>query len=211
MRKHRLAAVVAAAGIVLSVAACASSGPSAPSGTSQESNTSNQDLNTYEQAQPAPHFNYSVIRQELTSIEASQALGENTTSFFFGGGAIGKGNGPIFSCPSVGQPVANTAELTNPQKVVEDQNVGQYGTGLTIGNIDPNGIYPPTNSTGTNVMCRNSKGADYLVYWEGFVMAVNGSAYWDAATGQVVPTGAVNMPSCQTTTVKGKPQEVCTK
>lgn len=214
MRTRRAApwVVAAAAGAVfLTTGAASCGGSSTGSGQSSENTTSNQDLYTYQQAQPAPHFNYSVLRQELIAIEASQAVGEQTTSFFFNQGV----QDPIFYCPSIGDPVPNTAELTNPNKAETLTVPYQGGAAVTIGNIDPNGIYAPTNSTGTNVMCINSKGQQYLHYWEGFVDTVNGSAHWDTSTHQVVVTGAPNMPTCHAATEKihGKKQQVtvCTK
>ena len=187
-------ALASAAVAVLGLAAC--NGNTTSSGQSSENNTSNQDLYTYQQAQPAPHFPYSVIRQELISIEAAQAVGEQTTSFFFNQGSAD----PIFSCPSIGDPVPNTAELTNPSKV--QTAWGNGPSSVTVGNIDPNGIYAPTNSTGTNVMCVNSGGTQYLAYWEGFVYTVNGSAHWDSSSHSVVVTGAPNMPTCSVVTEK---------
>jgi hypothetical protein len=192
--RRAAAGLASAAALALALTAC--QGSSTGSSQSSENNTSSQDLYTYQQAQPAPHFPYSVLRQELIAIEASQAVGEETTSFFFNQGV----QDPIFSCPSIGDPVPNTAELTNPSKV--QTAWGQGPSSVAIGNIDPNGIYAPTNSTGTNVMCVNSAGTQYLQYWEGFVDTVNGSAHWDAGKHQVVVTGAPNMPSCSVATEK---------
>lgn len=208
MRKRNgiLAAVVAAAAAV-TIAGC-SYGGGATGGTAKDLQTSRQDLNTYEQAQPAPHFNYSVIRQDMIEVEAAQALGEHTTSFFFNMGEPD----PIDSCPSVGDPIPNTAQLTNPQQPLtwQDGN-NNTSTAVTIGNIDPNGIYSAANSTGTNVMCLLSDGQQQLRYWEGFVYTVNGSAIWDYVHHRVITTGGVQMPTCKQATQAGKSVEVCTK
>ena len=45
------------------------------------------------------------MRATLTEVEAIQALGSQTTSFFFNQGVAD----PIFSCPSLGMPVPATA------------------------------------------------------------------------------------------------------
>jgi hypothetical protein len=190
--------------IAAGVAGCNGSGNS--SGQNAENNTSQQDLTTYEQVQPAPHFAYSDIRQTAIDVEASQALGEQTTSFFFNLGV----RDPIFSCPSIGDPVPNTAELTNPQQV-ENDSYPNGGAAVPIGNIDPNGLYAPSASSGTNVMCVNAQGDKYLQYWEGDVDTVNGSATWNAATGQIVVTGQPAMPKCSTTVADGKHTTTCTK
>lgn len=203
IRKAALAAAGAVA-VVLGVAACNGSANSA--GQQQENATSRQDLSTYEQAQPAPHFPYSQIRATAIAVEASQALGEQTTSFFFNQGV----RNPIFQCPSIGDPVPNTAELTNPQQVYND-GYPNGGQAVTIGNIDPNGLYSPTSSTGTNVMCVNGQGQQYLQYWEGFVDTVNGAATWDAATGQIVVTGQPQMPKCKVSGTGTHKQTTCQK
>lgn len=204
IRKGALAAAGAAL-VVLGVAACSGSGLS--SGQAAENAVSRQDLSTYEQAQPAPHFPYSQIRATAISVEASQALGEQTTSFFFNQGV----RDPIFQCPSIGDPVPNTAELTNPSQVVNSGNGNGAYNSVTIGNIDPNGLYSPTSSTGTNVMCVNGQGQQYLQYWEGFVDTVNGAATWDAATGQIVVTGQPQMPKCKVSGTGTHKQTTCQK
>jgi hypothetical protein len=182
-------AVASAAAVAVLAAGCNGGGNS--SGQNAENNTSRQDLSTFEQVQPAPHFSYSEIRQAAIDVEASQALGEQTTSFFFNLGV----RNPIFSCPSIGDPIPNTAELTNPQQV-ENDGYPQGGAAVPIGNIDPNGLYAPSSSSGTNVMCLNATGDKYLQYWEGDVDTVNGAARWDSASGQIVVTGQPQMPSC---------------
>lgn len=200
-----LAAVLAIAGA--SAAACSGSGVTG--GNAAESATSRQDLSTYEQVQPAPHFPYSDIRQTMIDVQASQALGEQTTSFFFNMGS----RDPYFTCPSKGDPVPNTSQLTNP-----DQTETWWGSSSSapddvavVGNIDPNGLYAPSASDGTNVMCLTTSGQAYLVYAEGPVTTINAPAHWDYTKHQPVVSGAPTMPTCKVKTVKGKPQSVCTK
>ena len=92
---------------------------------------------------------------------------------------------PVFSCPSLGMPVANTAQLSNPQQVV-----GGSGGNTTIGQMDPYGVYTPSASTGTYVICVNGSGAKYLMYWEGDVMTVASGATWNYAKHSANVTGA---------------------
>ena len=175
-------AVIAALG--LSIAGCTSN-PSAPSGQQQENRAQQQDTTSLVNDQPIPHFNYSQIRQTLIDAETISADGTQTTSFFF---QMGDPD-PVFSCPSLGMPVANTAQLSNPQQVVHD-SYPTGGAALTVGQMDPNGIYAPAASTGTYVICVNSSGASYLQYWEGDVMTVTSAATWDSATHTLKVTGA---------------------
>jgi hypothetical protein len=197
--KQIAAAGTAAALIVLGLAAC----QSGTSGQALENQQQKNDTATYEQNQPIPHFQTSQIRATLTEVEAIQALGSQTTSFFFNQGVAD----PIFSCPSLGMPVPSTAQLSDPDQVI--------GTGsnnaVTVGQMDPNGIYSPTDSTGTNVLCLNSSGQPYIQYWEGYVDAVSGAASWDSSTHQVHVIGQPTVPRCAIQTIKGKRQMVCTK
>jgi hypothetical protein len=97
---------------------------------------------------------------------------------------------PVFSCPSLGMPVANTAELSNPDQA-EWNTAGSSGVAsAVIGQMDPSGIYTPSSSTGTYVICVNSAGKPYLQYWEGDVMTVTSAATWDSATHQLKVIGA---------------------
>src|SRR5215469_7509398 len=183
-------AIIAADGIMLGVAACNRSGNS--NGQQLENQQQYNNESTFEQVQPLPHFAYSQYRSTLTEVQAIQALGTQTTTFFFNQGV----SKPIFECPSLGMPVASTAQLSNPSQAfnMTDGN-GQYNT-VTLGNMDPNGTYSPPDSTGTNVVCLNASGQPYIQYWEGFVDAVSGAAHWDSAANQVVVTGEPVLPKC---------------
>lgn len=190
-----------------SLAACGAGGSSG--GNASEQNTSRQDLNTFQQVEPAPHFPFSVYRQDLIEVEAAQALGEQTTSFAFNQGV----QDPIWTCPSIGFPIPNTAQLTNPDQVETWWGSGSSSPDdvIAIGNIDPNGGYAPSNSTGTYVECINSHGQRYTKYWEGFVDTEGTGAQWNTASHQVVDAGAPpTLPICTVATekVNGKQQKV---
>jgi len=206
---QRIAVTLAAVALAAGVAACSASGGT--NGQQQENQQQSNDTTTYEQVQPIPHFTYSQYRATLTEVEAIQALGSQTTSFFFNQGVAD----PIFSCPSLGMPVPATAQLSNPQQI-ENDGYPQGGAAVTIGQMDPNGIYAPPDSTGTNVLCLNSAGQPYIQYWEGFVDAVSGAARWDMTTHQVVVVGQPTVPNCKVTmTTKANGQKssatTCTK
>jgi hypothetical protein len=198
-------ALAAAAGLALTaMAGCTSS--TNTSGTALENNDSANIEKTFLLNQPPPHFSHSDIRAAAISIEAIQALGEQTTSFGFNQGV----KNPVWSCPSLGEPVAADTEITNPQQVDND-GYPQGGAAVPIGNMDPNGVYEG-DTTGTYVVCVNAQGTQYTQYWEGFVDSVSGPATWDAATGQIVVTGQPTMPKCILTGVgTQKAATNCTK
>lgn len=207
-------AVILAGALIISACGASTntdSTPNAGAGQAKESGQAQNQLQIYENGQPLPVFNYSEYRQTLISIEATQALGIQTTSFFFNMG----NTSPVYECPSLGQAIPNTAQLSNPSVPVWQDgtyNNGYAIAGVTIGQIDPNGTYSPSSSTGTNVECVNNAGQKYLVYWEGFVLTINGSATWNPNTHAVEVTGAPSMPVCkQVTGANGKTQTVCTK
>lgn len=175
-----LAAVAAV--VLLTASSCDQGGT--PSG--QASENAQQQANTFslEQSQPLPHYDWSQIRQTLIDAENISAAGTQTTSFFFMMGPTD----PVYSCPSIGMPVANTAQLSNPQQVVPDPNASNGS--VVEAQMDPNGIYSPSSSTGTYVICVSASGAKYLDYWEGEVFTVAGAAEWDKATHSLNVTGA---------------------
>jgi hypothetical protein len=185
------ATVVAALAVAISMAAC-----SHGSGTSGQALDTGISANIEYNAlvnQPAPIFQHSDIRATAISIEAIQALGEQTTSFGFNQGI----KDPVWSCPSLGEPVAADTEITNPDANY-NASYPNGGTSYPIPNMDPNEIYPGT-TTGTYVLCVNAQGQPYAQYWEGFVDTVSAGAVWDEATGQIVVSGQPVMPTCTVT------------
>lgn len=176
-----VASAVIAVGAVMAVAGC---NGSTPSGQAIENNQQRQDTQSLVTNQPIPHYNYSQIRQTLIDAESVAANGTQTTSFFFQMG----NQDPVFSCPSLGMPVANTAQLSNPDQVNPDPHSSSGS--VTIPQMDPYGIYAPSASQGTYVICVNNSGAKYLEYWEGDVMTVAAGATWDSATHTLKVTGA---------------------
>lgn len=199
LRNITAAAAVSAA-LVFGLAACNGNG------VSGEQKAQNADSQTYDQVQPIPHFPYSVYREVGIDVEAIRALGEQTTSFFFNMGSPD----PIFQCPSIGEPFPNTAELSNPDQVVND-GYPQGGQAVTVGQEDPDGIYAPSSSSGTFVLCVNSAGQKYAQYWEGFVDTVSGTAKWDSSHHQIVVYGAPIMPTCKVTGSGKSAKNTCTK
>lgn len=136
-----------------------------PSGNAAETNqvTSQQDIYTHNQ--PVPTYQYSAERDALIQLYGSRNKGNiNTWSVWVSNNGV-----PIGMCASKGFPIPYTTELTNPQQV--DRN-GNYtgGAASTVGQMDPNGLYPGT-SMATWIMCLNPDGSLQPVYMEPMVMA----------------------------------------
>jgi hypothetical protein len=186
MNKNRrnltaLAGTAAIAATVLCTASSCSGNSNA--GQQQENAQQRADTTSLEASQPIPHYNYSQIRQTLIDAETISANGTQTTSFFFQMG----NQDPVYSCPSLGEPVANSSSLSNPQ---QGTGVSGVSGAIAIGQMDPDGIYTPTSSAGTYVICLNSGGQPYLDYWEGDVFTVSGAAEWNTATHSIKVIGA---------------------
>lgn len=172
-------------------AACTSSGPQATEGRQQENDTKQLLI-----VLPLPHFDNSEIRMELIQMEAIQAFGLSSTTFFFNAGT----REPIESCPSVGLPIPADSSLSNPWQVSNGAGLPNTSSeNVAIGQIDPNGVYfGPTDAT--YVLCKSANGGEYMVHAEGPVHAVTAQAYWDSSMyggkGGVHVVGQPEIPSC---------------
>jgi len=184
MKKRQIVASMAVAGLML--AACSSSSKPA-SGQAAERQQQLQSTESLVNNQPLPHFNYSQIRQNFIELETAMANGVQSTSFFFNLGV----RDPSDSCPSIGAPIPYTAQLSNPDQVVNENanpvkgNSNSSGTESVIGQMDPIGIYMPPDATGTWVLCINAQGQAYANYWEGYVRSVFAPAKWNYTTHQI--------------------------
>lgn len=189
MNKKTAATSVAGAAMI-AVALTACNGQSQSAGQRQESAQQQQDQTSLEASQPIPHYNWSQMRATAIDAQNIAANGTQTTSLFFQMGS----QDPVFSCPSIGVPVPNTAQLSNPEQVATASD-GQGGTNLApISQMDPDGVYAPTSSSGTYVVCVNGSGSKYLMYWEGDVMTATAGASWDRSTHTMKVTGAPTAP-----------------
>jgi hypothetical protein len=185
--------------VVLALTACTSSSgttDNTAAAASSEATQSSQGIDFILKNQPVPIFTSSAFRQELIEVEAIQALGSPTTSFFFPG--AGMNGNPIKVCPSQGLPLPVDAQLSNPSQVVPDPYGGGYQLnkgGQIIPQMDPNGVYTG-GGTGTYVLCDSANGTVHLAYWEGFVYSETGAAEWDKSEGQIVDIGPDQLPVC---------------
>lgn len=182
MRKALALLVIPAA--LLALAGCSSTNSES---INHDQQTSNTILDRYQKNQPIPQFDWSQYRQTLIDVETAQANGVATTTFFYN---LGSGT-PIKSCPSIGFPVASTAQLSNPDQVVSNP---QTSGSSVISQLEPNGVYTG-GSSGTYVVCVTPSGAKAIDYWEGDVETEGGPAHWDATKGQIVLDGAPTVKS----------------
>lgn len=199
-RAGKLAVTVAAGSALLfsTASACSpSSNGNTAEGAAQQAGTT-----LVEQNQPLPIFPTSAYRLELIEIEAIEALGTPTTAFFFPEGTTVVSSGgkqmfsapPLKTCPAQGLPIPNTASLSNPLTPYQ----GSIDTGAddpVVGQMDPNGVYVPQSSSGTNVLCDSTTGGLKLAYWEGPVFDESGSAIWSSTQG-IVDVGPSALPAC---------------
>ncbi len=180
MNRTLIIAAAILAGL-LAIAGCTH----APNAQQQEQAQQANDTRSILNNQPLPHYNYSQIRQTLIDAQDIAANGTATTSFFFNLGS----RDPITSCPSLGLPVPNTAQLSNPEQIAPISS--QWGGGATtLPQMDPYGIYSPAASEGTYVVCLTASGKPYVNYWEGPVQTVTAPAVWDYGTHTLKVTGA---------------------
>jgi hypothetical protein len=173
----KMLALAGAGVLALSLTSC-----TGHTSTSSDQQRSAQALNALDKSQPVPVFNYSQIRQTLIDAETAQSNTTQTTSFFF---VMGVQN-PVFSCPSIGYPVPETDQITNPEQVKWDEP--NDNTPYTLPQIDPNGIYGG-NTNATFVICVGPNGDKFLEHAEEDVHTVSGPAVWDSATHQIKITG----------------------
>lgn len=135
-----------------------------------DTKTADQMLADFQKSQPIPRTRYSQQRQNLIEVTQAQQAGAATTTFFMLEGV----DRPIAQCPSVGYPIATTAQLTSPDQVF-GSDVNREGGRVVIAQMEPTGIYTG-ESSGTYVICVNGNGDAYAQYWEGYTMTVTGQA-----------------------------------
>ena len=76
--------------------------------TRKDKEATNRQLDQFQKVQPIPFYDWSQYRQTVLSVIDAQVKGTATTSFFFNLGV----QNPIKECPSIGYPVATTAQAT---------------------------------------------------------------------------------------------------
>lgn len=112
----------------------------------------------YARVQPIPWFDYSLERYLMIQLYVARNNAVATWSYVWND-FLGIAT---FSCPSIGYPIPGGSELDNPLQVVEHTHY--WAT--TIGQAEPNGLFPPGTSAGTYIMCLNPDGTVGPVYME---------------------------------------------
>lgn len=184
--KKKALLIVPALALVVGISACG--GNSVPSGQQKETKAQQADQTNLENNQPLPNVNYSQERQNLIDIELAEVNNVQTTTFIKALGNVD----PIFSCPSIGFGIPESASLSNPDQIsyaYNSWNNGQMDSGV-IAQMDPNGIYAPTTGQGTFVVCLYSNGQPYINRFEDNADTVGGPAEWDYTHHEIVVTGA---------------------
>lgn len=185
MKTRTIVVALLAVVTVASLAGCTA----ATSSVADDQKATNNQLNTFEQVQPIPKNTYSQYRQTVIDVEQAEIHGVATTTFFYNLGS----NVPLKSCPSIGFPVAATAQLTNPQQIAWATNNGNVEAD-PIAQAEPNGVYTG-DSQGTYVVCVQSNGDKRIDYWEGSVETEGGSATYDPQSGQITNSGSTTVKS----------------
>ena len=105
------------------------------SADSAEHDTVNSQQSVYVRNQPIPTFQWSLERHLL--VQLYQARNQSVTTYSY---VINQFNGSImWSCTSLGFPIPATTQLTNPQRVANQNAV--------IPQPEPNGVFAPPTPT----------------------------------------------------------------
>lgn len=124
------------------------------SANSVEAQAVGQQQSIYVQNQPAPTFEWSLERHLM--IQLYRARNQRVTTYSY---VVSPMTGRVmFSCPSMGYPIPATTQLTNTEAA--DVN------GHVLPQAEPNGLYSPTETHATWVMCLRPNGDVMPVYIE---------------------------------------------
>lgn len=195
IRKRRLGFAALAIAGTLALGACSHA---VSNGNTAESAQQLQDTTNLEQSQKLPIVFYSQERGNLIDIELAEVNDVRTTTFIKAMANVD----PIFSCPSVGFGIPDSASLSNPLQIEQKYfaNTNSWTDGV-VGQMDPNGIYAPTSSAGTWIICLDDQGVAYINRFEDNADTVGGPAEWNYTRHFIVMNGA---PTALATTVDGK-------
>jgi hypothetical protein len=182
---------------VMAVAGCGNGNRKASEGQEDEHHTQQQIEDNYAKDQPVPALTNSQVRQNLIEIEEAVAEGVQTTSFEFNLGVID----PVKSCPSIGIPIPASAQVTNPEQVIDS---GDHNR-TAIPQMDPTGIYV-NETSGTYVLCVDAEGKPYVSYWEGYVLSEFAPAKWNYDEHRVELIGSSSWEFSKSTPPSGTEQ-----
>ena len=126
--------------------------------------------------QPPPAFDWSMERYIYAELYKQRNAAVHTYSY-----VINQFTGKIIrQCASIGFPISAATQLTNPLTVRNSTAV--------VAQAEPNGLFTPSTSRGTWVMCLAEDGNIQPEYWEADVAATVRPMQEDPARpGQLVP------------------------
>jgi len=175
-----LAAPLASLGLLL-VAFLASADSCGGGSNSAESGQVSNQQGIYNAHEPIPTYQYSNERAALIQILNQRTTGSlNTWTVWYSNNGT-----PLGMCASKGYPIPYSTELTNPLQV---ENGGTSSAVTSVGQMDPQGTYPSSNTLATWVLCIDpASGAIHPQYVEPMVIAYTYSV--EIQGTQVVQTG----------------------
>jgi len=166
-----------------------------PSSLTNDTQQTNNQLLQYQKVQPVPYYDWSEQRNTLIQIYNAKNEARQTWAVVESMTGV-----PLWTCPSVGFPIPADTQLTNPD---------QYsGTGVSLPQMEPDGLYSSTNTDATYVLCVRPDGKAVPIYTEQKVTMfpfpvhlANGKIVDDngASTIQVVPKGGSSAPATSPT------------
>lgn len=130
----------------------------------RDANAVNEQQKQYQNAQPAPKFDWSLERQ--LAIELYGARNERVATHTVWRSDYGTIEG---DCPSIGYPLPYDVQLTNPLRVAY-----QNGGSAVIEQAEPNGLFSSKSTSATWVRCITKINGNVIespVYIEGKVTA----------------------------------------
>ncbi len=129
---------------------------------------------TFADNQPPHVYDASQAVENLIAAQDAMALGADTWTV-----QTVDGKGVIFECPSRGIPVPLGSQITPPEKVVDRE-----GGDVTLPQIEPYGLYPPSDVRGTLANCVLPDGSVGVFYSEPDVTAYTFDVEYDPTTGK---------------------------
>lgn len=139
----------------------------------QEQNAVMAQQQVYVDSQPAPFFDYSLMRDLMTQLYVVQNSAVQTWSY------ITPLNSPyvLFEARTQGYPIPVDTQLTNPLQI---SRRGSYSESWeVIEQPEPNGLYTSKNSDGTILMAINEDGTLSPIYTEMKVTCFPFPVKWD--------------------------------
>jgi hypothetical protein len=180
-RPGRFAAGFSTCGLILLASACG--GSTVRTVLASDTDLMGRQLSQLRKVTPPHFYLYSQDIVAMNAVMDARTAGKSTFSLFFNRGVAD----PYFMCPSRGYPIPGDTELTNPEQLVNGNYNGTSGYwGVTLPQIDPNGLYTSHATASTYVMCVAPNGQLYTKYAESDVDAFPFSVTWDYTRHQVV-------------------------